>query len=117
MNQNNVVNPSYADIDQCANSEEGQNMLHDFGVKTKALDPPLNWVPWILVNDVYVEEDFQPLQDDFKGVLCRKYLTTVPECSDYTTTTTTSTTSGIIGINIACNSLLMTCLFLAKKFQ
>ena len=30
----------------------GSSLLHDVGVKTKALQPPLTFVPWLLYNDV-----------------------------------------------------------------
>ena len=93
MSQHNVTDPPYSEIDICANSEEGQNILHQFGVETKALVPPLTWVPTIVINDVYVEEDFWPLQEDLKGVLCRKYLSDVPECSAFATNTTVTTPS------------------------
>ena len=33
-------------------SEVGSSLLHDVGVKTKNLQPPLTFVPWLLYNDV-----------------------------------------------------------------
>ena len=40
------------DVTECANSDEGSNLLHTNGVETKNLDPELNFVPWVLFNDV-----------------------------------------------------------------
>ena len=40
------------EVEDCANSEVGSNLLHDVGLKTKALDPPLTFVPWQIFNDV-----------------------------------------------------------------
>ena len=31
---------------------EGSTLLHDIGVETKGLDPPLRTVPWTLFNEV-----------------------------------------------------------------
>ena len=36
---------------------EGSTLLHDIGVETKGLDPPLRTVPWTLFNEV--REDTQ----------------------------------------------------------
>ena len=40
------------EVEDCANSDEGSNLLHDFGLKTQALDPPLTFVPWQIFNNV-----------------------------------------------------------------
>ena len=40
------------EVEDCANSEVGSNLLHDFGLKTQALDPPLTFVPWQIFNNV-----------------------------------------------------------------
>ena len=39
-------------ITQCAQSDEGSSLLHDLGVETHGLNPPLYFVPWVLFNDV-----------------------------------------------------------------
>ena len=39
-------------VKECVDSTEGSNLLHEIGVETKNLDPPLTGVPWILFNDV-----------------------------------------------------------------
>lgn len=40
------------DIVECSfgAEAEGSRLLHDAGVATKALDPPLNYVPWIVID-------------------------------------------------------------------
>ena len=40
------------EVEACAGSEDGSSLLHDVGVKTKNLKPPLTFVPWLLYNDV-----------------------------------------------------------------
>ena len=36
----------------CAESEAGADLLHDLGVETLSLEPPLTGVPWLLFNGV-----------------------------------------------------------------
>ena len=40
------------EVEDCAGSDVGSSLLHDVGVKTKNLKPPLTSVPWLLYNDV-----------------------------------------------------------------
>ena len=40
------------EVEDCASSAEGSAALHDVGVKTKNLQPPLTSVPWLLYNNV-----------------------------------------------------------------
>ena len=37
---------------ECAESDEGSDLLHELGIETKNLDPELYFVPWLLFNDV-----------------------------------------------------------------
>ena len=36
----------------CAESEAGARLLHDLGIETHGLQPPLTGVPWLLFNEV-----------------------------------------------------------------
>jgi len=58
----------------------GPDLYHQIGVETKALDPPLTFVPWITFNGVYNEEDYNNALRDLKSLLCTKYLKGSPEC-------------------------------------
>ena len=40
------------EVAACAGSELGSSLLHEVGLKTKSLQPPLTSVPWLLYNDV-----------------------------------------------------------------
>ena len=40
------------EVADCAGSELGSSLLHNVGLKTKNLQPPLTFVPWLLYNDV-----------------------------------------------------------------
>ena len=43
---------SYADISSCHDSTEGEDLLHENGVKTEGLNPPETWIPWVTINGV-----------------------------------------------------------------
>ena len=42
----------------CAESEAGADLLHDLGVETHDLEPPMTGVPWLLFNGVRTEDEF-----------------------------------------------------------
>jgi len=67
-------------VKKCATSAEGQNLHHEIGVETHALQPPLTYVPWIIFNDKFIESDFEDAQKDLKGLLCKKYLSGNQKC-------------------------------------
>ena len=46
------------EVNECANSDEGSNLLHEYGIETKNLDPKLYFVPWIIFNDVIIVYSF-----------------------------------------------------------
>merc|ERR1719186_55266 len=75
-----ISTTDYDTVKKCATSVEGQNLLHDIGVETHALDPALYFVPWILFHDEYIEADWEDALKDLKGLLCEKYLSGNPEC-------------------------------------
>ena len=45
-------------ISGCADSDEGSLLLHDLGVATHGLNPPLTLVPWVIFNDVKSERRY-----------------------------------------------------------
>eukprot|EP00095_Tigriopus_kingsejongensis_P000933 maker-scaffold1003_size71949-snap-gene-0.10 protein:Tk00933 transcript:maker-scaffold1003_size71949-snap-gene-0.10-mRNA-1 annotation:"gamma-interferon-inducible lysosomal thiol reductase" len=71
---------NYDEIITCQSAMEGEDLLKDFGEITLALDPPSSWVPWILIDELYIEDDFEATQNNLKDLLCEKYLSDVPEC-------------------------------------
>lgn len=83
-------------VEACAMSDEGSNLLHEYGVETKELDPKLYFVPWILFNDVNIiscllflfkicfkvfdEDLWQSSLEDLKYTLCNSFLTGSSKC-------------------------------------
>ena len=87
------------EVEDCAHSDAGSSLLHDNGVRTKDLDPPLNFVPWLLYNDVtmnspvhseelfisqvYNSESMAQGINNLTWVLCCKYLHGGDKCEGY----------------------------------
>ena len=47
-----ITQPSYQDIEDCHASPVGENLLHDYGLQTEALEPKCVFVPWVIFNGV-----------------------------------------------------------------
>ena len=96
-----IVTTSAARIEQCAASARGEALLHEVGIRTQTLDPPLDFVPWLTFNDVSEQiEDSSGLsqcvtvqefsskamaaaQNNLTWVLCCRYLHGGPQCEGY----------------------------------
>ncbi|GAB6022281.1 Lysosomal thiol [Chamberlinius hualienensis] len=65
-------------INACATSEEGTQLLHDNGVTTNSANPPVTWVPWIVINDVYSEANEVLATTNFIKLVCDSYTGPLP---------------------------------------
>lgn len=63
----------YDTIEECAEGPEGTRLHYELGKRTDKLQPPHEYVPWILFNGIYNKEDMDHAQDDLLTVIC-KYL-------------------------------------------
>lgn len=54
----------------CAASQHGIAVQHANAVKTKALNPPHQYVPWIVINGVHNDEIQSKAQDDLLSYVC-----------------------------------------------
>ena len=48
----NIDGVIFEDIEECHSSSVGENLLHDFGVKTDDLNPSCTFIPWITIDNV-----------------------------------------------------------------
>merc|ERR1711937_359718 len=76
----NLPTPTPNELLDCSKGDERSSLLHDIGVETHALQPPLTFVPWILFNDEFIKEDWELALDDLVKVLCDKYLKGSSKC-------------------------------------
>ena len=63
----------------CSSGKQGLKLLHYNAVKTKSLNPPLNEVPEVRINNKHVPGG---CMWNLFACLCEKYLPNVPECRD-----------------------------------
>jgi len=58
-------------IDDCIASPFGNDLLAANGDKTHALEPPLKFVPTIIINGVYSKENQDEALNNFSKLICR----------------------------------------------
>ncbi|XP_050728324.1 gamma-interferon-inducible lysosomal thiol reductase-like [Eriocheir sinensis] len=63
----------FAPVEECYNSVEGHRLLHEVGVKQNALETAVYWVPWILIDDVFTDDQLWAAQEDLRQVVCDAY--------------------------------------------
>ncbi|VDM77094.1 unnamed protein product [Strongylus vulgaris] len=64
---------------ECASGPRGRRLLALAGAQTAALRPPLDFVPWVVVNDVRNVDAFYDLTEN----LCKSLEPAPEECSAY----------------------------------
>ena len=52
MEETGVESPSFEEVKNCAMGTEGNRLFAKLGKETASLNPPHEYVPWILFNDV-----------------------------------------------------------------
>lgn len=57
----------------CANGDMGNKLMHQNALKTKALQPPHEYVPWITINGVYTMEIQKKAEVSLFMLICSMY--------------------------------------------
>jgi interferon gamma-inducible protein 30 len=71
---------NYDPVDACVNGPAGNNYQHQMAVKTGNLNPPHQFVPWIIVNGSHDYQD--QAESNLLAVVCHLYTgTKPPACS------------------------------------
>lgn len=60
-------------IFNCFNGSIGNHLEHEMALKTEALKPSHQYVPWITVNGVHTEKIQDKVTDDMLGYVCSVY--------------------------------------------
>lgn len=77
----NAANMDWNSIKKCSAGSQGNALMHKAAVKTDALNPSHEYVPWIVVDGRHTEALQNAAQKDFLGVVCDFYKGTKPkEC-------------------------------------
>jgi interferon gamma-inducible protein 30 len=67
-------------INNCINSDQGNQWEHDMAVMTNNLNPAHTYVPWLVVNGQHTQAIQNECQDDLLECVCRRYTGTSPAC-------------------------------------
>merc|ERR1712141_784058 len=79
---NELMIPDYEGVNECHVSNYGENLLYQNSWETENnLDPHAYFIPWITINDIWNEDEFEGAFKDLRQVLCKNYLNNVPECN------------------------------------
>ncbi|KAF7665487.1 hypothetical protein LDENG_00141260 [Lucifuga dentata] len=65
-------------IMSCVNGDLGNQLMHQNALKTKALSPPHNFVPWVTVNGEHTDELQQKVMSSLFTLVCNMYKGTKP---------------------------------------
>jgi len=75
-------NMDWKNISECVNSPKGNDLLQAHGVTTEKAQPPLVFVPWIIINDKFRGPTLELSLDNLPKVICDAYgEPRLPECS------------------------------------
>ncbi|XP_078411981.1 gamma-interferon-inducible lysosomal thiol reductase-like isoform X1 [Cetorhinus maximus] len=61
-------------INSCVNGDQGNELMHQNAQMTNELDPPHNYVPWVLINEEHSEDLQHQAETDLFNLLCRTYI-------------------------------------------
>lgn len=64
-------------VNDCMQGERGNKIQHEVATKTEALQPPHNYVPWVVVNDQHDINVEDQVFDNMLGYICKNYKGTV----------------------------------------
>ncbi|XP_047484583.1 GILT-like protein 1 [Penaeus chinensis] len=62
-----------SDVARCHHTAEGATLQSEIGERQQQLDPPLYYVPWILINDVFTKSQLTAAQRNLREVICKLY--------------------------------------------
>ncbi|XP_063597950.1 gamma-interferon-inducible lysosomal thiol reductase-like [Penaeus indicus] len=80
------VEVEWQPIDNCSQSVQGERLLHEAGLEQGLLDPRPDWMPWIILDDVFTQENQHDAQEDLLELVCRSYQGEKPEACPAGTT-------------------------------
>ena len=63
----------YSKIEACANGDLGNSLEHEMALKTEALNPPNEYVPWVTLEGVHTEKIQNEAEHDLIGLICKTY--------------------------------------------
>ncbi|KAK3873596.1 hypothetical protein Pcinc_021401 [Petrolisthes cinctipes] len=74
----NETGVDFGPIKRCMRSSEGTQLQHQAGLLQATLSPPLDYVPWITINDVFTRHQLHEALRNLREVVCGGYQGTKP---------------------------------------
>lgn len=68
----------YTDIESCAKGQKGMELEHQMALKTDALEPQHEYVPWVTINGKHTEKMQRKAQSNLLALVCEYYTGTKP---------------------------------------
>jgi interferon gamma-inducible protein 30 len=83
----NIPEDTVSQMEECAVGAEGIQLEHEAALKTKALDPPHEYVPYVVVNGEHEDNVENAISKSLWDYICRSYLgpNKSPACKGVTT--------------------------------
>lgn len=77
----NIYQPdlNFDDVMSCVKGDHGNQLMHQNALKTKALNPPHQYVPWITINGVHTEDLQNKAMSSLYTLVCSMYKGTKPD--------------------------------------
>ncbi|KAM9349062.1 gamma-interferon-inducible lysosomal thiol reductase [Symphorus nematophorus] len=69
---------SWDSIMTCVKGDQGNQLMHQNALKTKALNPPHEYVPWVTINGVHTDELQKKAMTSLFTLVCDMYKGTKP---------------------------------------
>ena len=60
---------SFDKIETCAKSALGNSLLYGAGVLTHSLTPRVNWIPWLVIDNIHTKTTQKDAEADLLGFL------------------------------------------------
>jgi len=73
-----LSNMTYSTIDTCVNGDLGNSLEHQMALKTEALNPPHQYVPWLNLNGQHTQAIQNGLSSNMLETVCNAYTGTKP---------------------------------------
>ncbi|XP_063953474.1 gamma-interferon-inducible lysosomal thiol reductase-like [Lytechinus pictus] len=67
------LSSEWPSIEECSTGPMGNYLEHNMAVKTNALNPPHQYVPWVVLNGVHNEEIQNKAASDSLALICNAY--------------------------------------------
>ncbi|XP_036940762.1 gamma-interferon-inducible lysosomal thiol reductase isoform X2 [Acanthopagrus latus] len=64
---------NWGDVMKCVNGDQGNQLMHQNALKTKALNPPHDYVPWVTINGEHTEDLQEKAMNSLFNLVCSLY--------------------------------------------